>query len=160
MFQITRRADYAVRIMLELGQLDEGQRLPAGQVAAATGVPQPFLHKIVADLVEVGLIRTYLGPGGGLALARPAAGISMLDIVEAIEGPVCLNTCLIRPQECTRDVVCPAHGFWAGLQAEVASRLRGARLDRLVAEARRLKRRPRAAEFWPPLPKDAEAGKP
>lgn len=142
MFQITRRVDYAVRIMLELGSEPGRARIHARELARRTDVPKAFLHKIVGDLLKAGLVRTYSGPNGGVALAQPATSISMLQIVEAIDGPICLNTCLLRPRECPRDLTCPAHGFWAQLQAGIVQRLQGATLDKLVAERRVLKRSP------------------
>ena len=125
MFQVSRRADYAVRIMVDLGLRlrlmeeglseeglsEEGQRAAAQEVAQSTAVPKAFLHKISADLVKADLLRTVSGPSGGLELARPTPDISMRQILEAIEGPLCLNSCLLRPQECSRDRLCPAHSF-------------------------------------------------
>jgi Rrf2 family protein len=143
--------------MLVLGNLADGERIQARRVAEETGVPQAFLHKIVADLVKAGLVRTYSGPGGGLSLARPAVSINMLQILEAIDGPVCLNVCLIRPKECPRDSICPAHGFWGRLQATVVQQLRDATLDTLVAEAYELQRQPRHAEIAYLLPVSASA---
>ncbi|RME44424.1 MAG: transcriptional regulator, partial [Caldilineae bacterium] len=75
MFQITRRADYAVRIMVELGEQENDQPIPARKVAQRTGVPQPFLHKIVSELVKEGLVSSQAGPSGGLRLNRPTTQI-------------------------------------------------------------------------------------
>jgi Rrf2 family protein len=147
MLQISRRADYAVRIMLELGSLPPGQHLPAGDIALRTDVPKTFLHKIVADLVKAGLARTYKGSSGGLGLVRAAESISMLDIVEAVDGPVCLNQCLLQPAECPRDSICPAHTFWGNLQMVVLTHLREATLDRLLAELNNPERRPARSEI-------------
>lgn len=143
MFQVSRRADYAVRMMLELGLQPEGQLLKAGALSERTGVPKPFMHHIAADLVAAGLLKTLAGPAGGLALARPPATITMQQILEAVEGPVCLNVCLVRPHECPRDVICPAHDFWGRLQFLVIQQLREATLDKLVVEAHSLRQRPR-----------------
>lgn len=106
-----------------------------------------FLHKIVRDLVRAGLVRTYPGPSGGLELGRPAATINLLGILEAIDGPVCLNMCLLRPKECSRDLICPAHRFWGRLQAKVVQEMEDATLDSLVAEASELKRRPQRPDL-------------
>ncbi|MEW5988004.1 MAG: Rrf2 family transcriptional regulator [Chloroflexota bacterium] len=151
MFQVSRRADYAVRMMLELGLGEEDQRLTAGELSERTGVPKPFLHQITADLVAAGLLKTFAGPAGGLALARPPAKITMQQILEAVEGPICLNVCLVRPRECPRDVICPAHDFWGGLQRLVVQQLREATLDKLVIEARSLRQRPRPRGDMPYL---------
>jgi Rrf2 family iron-sulfur cluster assembly transcriptional regulator len=143
MFPLTRRADYAVRIMIELGdRADSGQRVPATQVAQKADIPLAFLRKIVVDLTRGGLVRAYPGPSGGLMLAQPAASVNLVHILEAIEGPICLNTCLVRPKECPHDRTCPAHNFLGRLQANIIQQLQEATLDRLVAEKRKLERQP------------------
>ncbi len=147
MFQITRRADYAVRILLDLGAQPAGQWAQAQDISRRMAVPRAFLHKITADLVKAKLVVTFPGPTGGLALARPAAEIDLLQVLEAIDGPICLNTCLLRPRECPRDRICPAHTFWGRLQAGLIQQLRGATLDVLVTEARALQSAPRPAEI-------------
>jgi Rrf2 family protein len=143
MFQISRRVDYAIRIMVELG-LHQIARdyLPAREISRQTDVPKAFLHKITADLVRAGLVRTYSGPKGGLALARPTDQINMLHILEAIDGPVLLNTCLLRPRECPRDLVCAGHGFWGRMQAMVIAELQAGTLEKLVAESQALRKNP------------------
>jgi len=139
MFPLTRRADYAVRIMLELGdKAENGQRVPAAQVAQQASIPLAFLRKIAVDLVRAGLVLTYSGPNGGLTLAQPAANINLVHILEAIEGPICLNTCLVRPKDCPRDQICPAHGFLGRLQTNLIQQLQAATLEKLVAEKREL----------------------
>ncbi len=143
MFRISRRVDYATRIMIELGLQPPNTFLAVRQVSHRTDVPKAFLHKITADLVRAKLIYTQTGPSGGLALQKEQCTISLLDIIEAIEGPVCLNVCLIRPQECNRDFLCPAHAFWGKLQMMVVAELRQTTLDLMVEEARRLKQHPR-----------------
>ncbi len=139
MFPLTRRADYAARIMLELGdKTNSGHRVPALLVAQKAGIPLAFLRKIVADLVKAGLVRTYSGPSGGLELAQPAANINLAHIIEAIEGPICLNICLLRANECPRDKVCPVHNVLGRLQANIIQQLQEVTLDKLVAEGRDL----------------------
>ena len=143
MFQISRRMDYAVRIMIELGLQPTGGFLSARRVSAKTAVPKAFLHKITADLVRAKLLVTQTGPSGGLALQKPSSQINLLDVVEAIEGPVCLNVCLLRPHECNRDSFCPGHEVWGRLQMMVVAELRNTILADLVSEARRLQENPR-----------------
>ena len=143
MFQVSRRVDYAVRIMIELGMQPSGTFMSARRVSARTAVPKAFLHKITADLVRTNLITTQTGPTGGLALQKECCDISMLHIVEAIEGPVCLNICLLRPNECNRDRICPGHDVWGRLQLMVINELQNTNLADLVAEAHHLKKIPR-----------------
>ena len=134
MFQITRRADYAVRILLNLADHPAGEWVQTQEIARQMLIPRAFLHKIAADLGAAGLIRSFPGPTGGLTLARPATEINLLQVLEAIDGPICLNMCLRRPRECPRDQICPAHTFWGRLQASVIEQLRSTTLDGLVAE--------------------------
>jgi Rrf2 family protein len=139
--------------MLELGdRADNGQRMPATQVAQKAGIPLAFLRKIVLDLTRVGLVRAYSGPTGGLMLAQPAETINLVHILEAIEGPICLNTCLVRPNECPRDQICPVHGFLGELQTTLIQKLREATLDKLVAEKRELEHQPRRSNIQITLP--------
>ena len=144
MFQISRRVDYAVRMMIELGLQPPGSFLSARRVSARTAVPKAFLHKITADLVRANLIHTQTGPSGGLAL-RDVNEINLRHIVEAIEGPVCLNVCLIRPQECNRDRLCPGHEVWGNLQMMIVAELENTLLAVMVNEAKRLQEQPRTA---------------
>ncbi len=145
MFQISRRVDYAVRMMIELGMQPPDTFLSARRVSVRTAVPKAFLHKITADLVRANLIHTQTGPSGGLALRQEAKEITLLHIVEAIEGPVCLNVCLIRPQECNRDRFCPGHEVWGRLQMMVVDELARTSLADLASEAKRLQKEPRLA---------------
>ncbi len=143
MFQISRRADYATRIMLELGLLGERERISSRHISRKTGVPKAFLHKITADLVKANLVATYAGPAGGLMLRRPLDQINLLQVLEAVEGPICLNICLLDPDECSRQAVCPAHDFWGELQINIAKQLQEMTLEKLVEEAHELKKNPR-----------------
>lgn len=142
MFQISRRTDYAFRVMIELGLTDDEICLSARELARRTAVSQAFLHKITGDLVKASLVRTYAGPTGGLALARVASSITVLHIVEAVEGPICLNVCQLRPRECPRDLICPAHGYWGRLQNQIVGFMQSTTLAELAAEARLLKKKP------------------
>ena len=143
MFQISRRADYAVRIMIELGMLAPQTRLSSRELSLKTGVPKAFLHKITADLVKANLLLTFAGPSGGIMLQKPLVEISMLKILEAVEGPICLNICVLNPEECNRQTICPAHDFWNFLQDDIEAKLSGMTLDKLVADAHVLRKNPR-----------------
>lgn len=149
MFQVSRRADYAMRIMVALGQREEGASLTAREISRHTAVPKAFLHKITTDLVKASLVRTSSGTTGGLALARPAASITVLHIVEAVEGPICVNVCLVRPRECPRDLICPAHSMWGRVQAQIIAELQATTVAHLAAEAHLLKQvhRPRSNAY-------------
>jgi len=103
--------------------LPQDERAAAHDIAARQKIPRPFLAKIISQLCLAGLVTTYRGAGGGVALARPAAQITLLEVVEALEGPVRLNRCVIRPDDCPRNSYCPAHHVWSQAQADLVGRL-------------------------------------
>jgi Rrf2 family protein len=111
--EITRRTDYATRILLELARPPEGQRLSARALGSLADVPYPFARSIVTELAAAGLVEARRGPHGGVALARPAAEITLYDVVVATEGGVCLNPCVSDPAGCRRSAQCGAHDVWA-----------------------------------------------
>jgi len=131
-----------MRIMVELGQREGVESTSAREISRRTAVPKAFLHKIVAELGKASLVRTYSGSSGGLVLARAASTITALEIIEAIEGPICLNVCLLRPHECPRDMICPAHSLWGRLQQAVVTELQETTLAQLAEEAKALKKQP------------------
>ncbi len=156
-FQINRRTDYAVRMMIELALQADGA-LPARHLAQRTNVPKAFLHKITADLARAGLLQTQTGPGGGLSLGRPAEQITMQHILEAMEGPICLNICLLRPHECPRDQLCPGHDFWGRLQTTLVEQLQATTLADLAQDAIVLQQQPRRRDHIPYLIPQQEIG--
>ena len=129
---ISRRTDYGVRIVLDLATLPPDERAAAHDIADRQQIPRPFLAKIISQLGLAGLVTTYRGAGGGVALARPAADITMLQVVEALEGPIRLNRCVIRPDDCPRNERCPIHNVWMAAQADLVARLSTTTFDALA----------------------------
>jgi Rrf2 family protein len=91
------------------------------EIARAQYVPREYLAKIIQKLAQAGIVTTHRGVGGGITLARPPEEITLLDIVEAIEGPVALNSCFIRPGECPRESYCAIHDELAHIGTTLAS---------------------------------------
>ncbi|MDO8737194.1 MAG: Rrf2 family transcriptional regulator [Thermoleophilia bacterium] len=104
--QLTRQGDYAMRAILFLAASPQAR---IQEIARAQFVPKEYLAKIVQKLSQAGIVTTHRGVGGGITLARPPEEITLLDVVEAIEGPVALNSCFIRPGECPRESYCAIH---------------------------------------------------
>lgn len=130
--QITRRADYAVRTMLDVAGVGAGAIALTHEVAARQGVPPPFLAKVVLALVRAGLLRSHRGAGGGITLARPADQITLLQVIEAADGPLALNSCVLWPEDCPRSQVCPVHEVWCEVRALLAERLGGITISQLL----------------------------
>src|SRR5271157_2070219 len=99
--QITRQADYAVRAVLYLAQQENAERAATSTIAQEQHIPPSFLAKIISQLSIAGLLHTSRGARGGVTLARDAKDISLLDVVEAIDGPILLNECVGAPGNCT-----------------------------------------------------------
>jgi Rrf2 family protein len=121
--QITRQADYAVRAMVYLAQLDPDERAATGKIALEKNIPPSFLAKIVSQLSVAGLLQTSRGARGGVALAKPAETISLLDVVEAIDGPILLNDCVNASSTCSNDEDCPLKIVWCDAQKLLVNKL-------------------------------------
>jgi Rrf2 family protein len=129
--EISRRTDYGVRVIMDLATLPENEKASTHEIAERQSIPGPFLAKIISQLALSGLVTTYRGAGGGVSLARPAAEISLLQVIEALDGPVRLNRCVIEPSACPRDEFCPVHHVWAKAQAELTDLLGSTTFDEL-----------------------------
>jgi Rrf2 family protein len=130
--QITRQADYAVRAILYLARLKPGKRAPTAQIAREQRIPTTFLAKIVSQLSVAGIVHATRGARGGVALARPPEDISLLEIVEAIDGPVALNECTLTPEICPLSDDCPIRPVWCDARAELVGRLSQTKLGSLI----------------------------
>lgn len=131
--EISRRTDYGVRVIMDLATLPESGRASTQEIAERQNIPAPFLAKIVSRLSLSGLVITHRGAGGGVSLARPASEISLLQVIEALDGPVQLNRCVIEPSACPRDSHCPVHHIWAKAQLELTGLLSETTFDDLVS---------------------------
>ena len=121
--QITRQADYAVRAVLYLAQQHQASRIATAEIADKQKIPITFLAKIIAQLGAAGLVRSTRGAHGGVALGRSPETITLLEVVEAIDGPMLLNACVGDPTACALGQECPVHDVWCQAQAELVTRL-------------------------------------
>jgi len=121
--QITRQADYAVRAVLYLAQQPRDTRSSTAQIARDQAIPPTFLAKIVAQLSVAGILQATRGARGGVQLARPPEAISLLEIVEVIDGPLYLNDCVANAATCPHGAYCTVHQVWCEAQADLVKRL-------------------------------------
>lgn len=122
--QITRQADYAVRAMVYLAQLGPGHRAATSQIAKEKQIPPSFLAKIVSQLSVAGLLQTSRGARGGVSLAKAPQEITLLDVVEAIDGPILLNECIGDSSACIFGDDCLMKPIWSDAQKELVTRLK------------------------------------
>ena len=105
--RLTSLADYAVVMMAAAARYPAGARLSAAILAGKTGVPLPTAQKLMGRLASAGLLSSARGSGGGFTLARDAGGISLVDIIEAVEGPIAMTNCIEgRKSDCALEGSC------------------------------------------------------
>lgn len=114
--QLTRAADYGVRVMIHLATLEEDKRALLPELAAATDAPESFLSKVLQSLARAKLISSWRGKSGGFAILPRGREATMYEVIAAIDGPICLNVCLVDGEVCKRQPECPAHLIWVRTQ--------------------------------------------
>lgn len=135
--RLSSMADYAVLTMSAAARHCGGARLNAAQLAEETGLPGPTVAKLVSRLSAAGLLKSVRGAGGGFKLARPAAAITLADIVEAVEGPIALTACVdTGKHDCTLESACTLRPHWPQVNAALRGALAGIALAELSAPAR------------------------
>jgi Rrf2 family protein len=133
--QLTRAADYGVRVMIQLTALKGNGRVSLPELARATAAPQSFLSKVLQSLTRAALISSRRGQTGGFHITQRGAAASMREVIEAIDGTICLNVCLIAGRSCSRKARCPAHPVWIEAQQAMMEVLSGATIASLAAPA-------------------------
>lgn len=132
--QITRQADYAVRAVLHLARVGNKERSATSTIAKEQNIPPSFLAKIISQLSIAGLLHTSRGARGGVTLAREPGEITLLEVVEAIDGPIQLNECVGNDGACTFDEDCPIKPVWCDAQDELVNRLRSTNFQQMLVQ--------------------------
>lgn len=133
--QLTRAADYGVRVMIHLASDGPGSRSSLAELAEVSEVPAAFLSKVLQRLVRGGLVASRRGKRGGFELLDRGRNASLLDILNALDGVPALNACLLEG-ECKRSTWCAAHYVWVEAQERMRNVLSAATLPQLVEETR------------------------
>jgi Rrf2 family nitric oxide-sensitive transcriptional repressor len=141
--ELSKRGDYAVRAMLALA--DDQGLLTGGRIAERTDIPISFLPQVMGSLVHAGLVEGLQGRTGGYRLARPAVEISLLAIVEAVEGDSRRSTCILRGGPCGVDGICRVHPAFSAAQEALLAELAAATLASLAGTDERTPEAIRAA---------------
>lgn len=130
MFRISRRLDYGLQLMIALTAEPENRSQATAVLAEKLQIPLPFLHQIGRSLIQGRLIKATPGPHGGLRLNVNPEEITLLQIVETLEGPVCITPCL-DGESCQRQDCCNTGSVWSGLQTELVNHLNSIQLSDL-----------------------------
>ncbi len=131
--QITRQADYAARAILHLARMGNNERVATSLVAKEQKIPPAFLVKIIAQLSIAGILHTSRGARGGVRLAREPKNITLLEVVEAIDGPIQLNECVEANGICSFEENCPMRLVWCDAQNELVAKLKQTNFAQLIA---------------------------
>ncbi len=129
---ITRATEYAVRTVIFLAQQPKSEIVLKKDICRTQEVTPAFLTKILQPLIKAGIVSSQRGVGGGFLLARDPQDITLLDILQAEEGQLKLNHCLIDADSCQRDSFCSAHEVWHEAQHEMANVLKHYNIADLV----------------------------
>jgi Rrf2 family protein len=140
--QLTRAADYAVRVMIHLASPQVKTRVSLPQLARSAEAPESFLSKVLQTLTRAGLISSRRGQTGGFEISERGRRASMREVIEALDGKICLNACLADGKSCRRKTWCPAHPVWARAQQAMLDVLAAVTVTDLAAEPRHPHRAP------------------
>ncbi|MBI1921799.1 MAG: Rrf2 family transcriptional regulator [Geobacter sp.] len=132
MMELTRKGEYAIRGVIYLAQQQPGKMVLISEIAEGADVPQMFLAKILQSFAKLGIVRSYRGTGGGFTLGRPASDITLREVVEAVEGPIVPNRCLMGNGSCDRIGGCGVHPVWQRVQEQVVHILESVTLEELA----------------------------
>jgi Rrf2 family protein len=119
--EITRRSDLATRALIELARL--GRRTKAAELAAAIGTTPGFLSQAMTPLAERGWVRSEPGPSGGYLLTTDLYEVSVLDVIEAIEGPSDAGRCVLEDRPCGSSGPCVLHQPWQRARTQLLDEL-------------------------------------
>ena len=132
--QLTRAADYGVRVMIHLAGPPTQERISLPALAEAADAPESFLSKVLQALSRAGLISSRRGQSGGFQISPQGRTASMRTVIEAVDGPICLNVCLVSGKSCRRKARCPAHPVWEQAQMAMLEVLSKAMIAELASQ--------------------------
>ncbi len=137
MFKLSRKGEYAIRLVLHLAA-NPGKVCTTAEIAKIQDIPSAFLKKIIQDLRPSGFVVSAKGQKGGILLNVSPENISVSDVIQAVEGPLFLNVCLVRKGACSRDEVCPVHEMWRTCQIAVNDIWKGYNFKEMVERGNQL----------------------
>lgn len=132
--RISHKADYGLRLVMELARVYPDGRLPTYEIAKRQDIPEPFLAKIVAELSQSGIVDSKRGMRGGVRLARPPEEVTLFDVINALDGPFAFAPCLRDPEFCSFQQNCPMEEALKGAQRVVAEYLSSITFAQIVGQ--------------------------
>ena len=132
--KITQEADYGLRVVIYLCKLGYGEKVESKTISEKEGIPLRFLLKLLRKLIQVDILRSYKGAKGGYAINKLPEQINLRDVIEAIDGPICVNRCVIQPSFCNLNIsgVCIVHRAMTKVQKSLNAELESIDFKQLV----------------------------
>jgi len=155
-------AEYAIRGVAELAARGGSSRVQLDDIVAGTGLPRDFMAKVFQKLVHGGVLRSAKGRGGGFSLARPPHEITLLQIVESVEGPQAYDRCVVGLERCNDQMPCAQHDLYKPIRQRIKDYLATTTAADLAASLRTKQAWQRArtqapAQQDPPQPSAADS---
>lgn len=132
MLGIGRHTDYAARLVLHLASLAENTQVTIAEIADERMLPVAFVRRLIGPLSSAGILATVVGAKGGVRLGRPASEITLLDLVNAMEGGITLNHCVGNEHTCPLSSHCPVQSAWAGATRSLEDNLASVTFEALA----------------------------
>ncbi len=136
MFRVSRRVDYGLRLLIALAAEQEAGSQATSRLADKLDIPLAFLHQIGRSLIQAGILRSSPGPGGGLRLNQNPDNITLLQVLEVLDGPVRLSACLDEPGLKASETSSPSVQAWTNVQEKLTQQLREICLSMLVQQSK------------------------
>jgi Rrf2 family iron-sulfur cluster assembly transcriptional regulator len=132
--QITREGDYGIRSVLYLARQQFKTVSFVNEISEEAKIPRSFLAKILQKLVKAKIVRSYRGVKGGFSLVKQARDITVLDVLNAIEGKLAINLCIPDKKKCNDSRHCPTHFMWVNIQAKMVETLKKTNFEDLAKQ--------------------------
>lgn len=139
--QFTRKAEYAVLALMDLALQEPGQYVLSRDVAIRQRIPVKFIAQIMAALSKAGWVEGQRGSQGGVRLGVPAEQLTLLNVIEAIDGPLAINPCLAGDYACPQEPTCPLHNTWSEAQQQMVEVLERTTIKDLASAKMPLRKR-------------------
>jgi len=129
---VSKTCQYALRAIIYIAGKENREFIPIKEIAEENDISYFFLGKIMNILIRKRLVVSYKGPNGGVKLSRPAEEITLLDVVEAVDGTGFKNECFIGLPDCSDDSHCPVHNSWKKVREAYVNMLSEKTIGKLV----------------------------
>lgn len=153
MIRLGKLTDYAIVVMVQLAREGAAAAKSASQLAEVTALPEPTVAKVLKTLLKAGFVSSQRGAQGGYKLARDAESVTIRDIIEAVDGPIAIVTCVEGSQDhCQAEAQCPTRGKWEPVNNAIRTALHGITLADMAGEAPSQPERPQLVQVsWPEI---------